>query len=151
MTHEFFQVLKKDHQEVLSLFDQIQQTPSTSVRTREDLFKKLAMELVPHLKSEERVYYPELREKKESHMEALKAIEEHRITEMVFNELNAMSKQEENFGAKLNVLKDVVKHHIDEEESKLFQITSDLLSREQIDHIAKSFKEEKEKIKSSMR
>lgn len=150
MTHEFFQLLQKDHQEIMNIFEQIEQVPISSVRTREDMFKQLNRVLIPHMKGEERAFYPELAEKQESHIDALKAMQEHHVTELVFNELDRMPKQEDEWGPKLSVLKEIVQHHINEEESKIFKIAGELLNTDQLQNISRRFQDEKEQIKSSI-
>ena len=98
---EFFQMLKKDHEEVKGILGQLKETKEKESSKREDLFQKLREELVPHMKAEESAFYPPLMEKKEAREDAMEGIEEHHVSEMVFKELDKMPKGEDQCGAKM--------------------------------------------------
>ena len=70
MANQFFQTLKKDHEEVKEILEQLEETKENAVKKREELFQKLREELVPHMKAEEKTFYQPLMEKKEAREEA---------------------------------------------------------------------------------
>ena len=72
---------------------------------------------------------------------ALESYEEHHVGKMVLNELNKTGKDEEEWMPKVEVLKDVLEHHIEEEESKIFTEADQILSNEQEDQIAQQIEE----------
>jgi len=150
MHKEFFQTLQKDHEEVKGILKHLKETSARASKSREDLFSKLKKEIVPHMKSEEKVFYPALKEKKEAREDTLESIQEHHVAELVLNELDANPKNGEEWGAKLSVFKEIVEHHIEEEEEKIFQDARKELKEDEMERILKGFNEEKEKIKSSM-
>ena len=150
MANELFQMIQKDHQEVKDILKKIKKTGDGATKEREDLFSKLKMEITPHMKAEEKVFYPPLREKKEAREDALQAVEEHHITEIVLKELDGMSKDKEEWMAKLSVFMELVEHHIEEEESKVFKDAEQNLDDKQLQSIFNDFKQQKEQIKSSM-
>jgi hypothetical protein len=55
MHEQLFEQLKKDHQEVMALLEQIEELSERSFKKREDLFNQMKEELVPHLKAEKKV------------------------------------------------------------------------------------------------
>ena len=118
--NQFFQMLKKDHEEVKGILGLLKDAKESESKKREELFRKLREELVPHMKAEEITFYPPLLAKKEARDDAMEGMEEHHVSEMVLKELEKMSKGEEQWGAKMSVLKELVEHHIKEEESKIF-------------------------------
>jgi hemerythrin-like domain-containing protein len=89
-------------------------------------------------------------EKKDAREDTLESIEEHHVAEVVLKELEKMEKSEERWGAKMSVLKELVEHHIQEEESKIFPISEKVLDHDQMHKILKKFQEDKEKIKKSL-
>jgi hemerythrin-like domain-containing protein len=149
MHKEFFKLLRKDHKEVKDIFEELQETKGKPSQ-REKLFKKLKEEIKPHMKAEEHVFYPALKDNKEAREDVLEGIEEHHVAELVLNELEDLSPKEDQWAAKLSVLKELVEHHIEEEESKIFDDAEEVLSEDEMKKIMKKFEEEKEKVKSSM-
>ena len=50
-------MLKKDHEEVKEILGQLKETKESASKKREELFQKLKVELVPHMKAEESTFY----------------------------------------------------------------------------------------------
>jgi hemerythrin-like domain-containing protein len=149
--NEFFQMLKKDHKEVKEILAQLKETKEKESSKREDLFQKLREELVPHMKAEESAFYPPLMKKKEAREDAMEGIEEHHVSELVLKELEKMPKDEEGWGAKVGVFKELVEHHIKDEESKLFKSAEKALDSDDFKKIMKEFEQDKQKIKKKLK
>jgi len=147
----FFQMLKKDHEEVKNILSQLVETKESAPRKREELFQKLRVELVPHMKAEESTFYPPLLAKKESREDAMEGVEEHHVSEMVLKELETMQKGEDQWGAKMTVFKELVEHHIKDEQSKVFKSAEKALSNDEFQNIMKQFEQEKQAIKKNLR
>lgn len=149
MENQFFQLLKKDHRELKGILGQLKESKESAVKKREELFRKLTEELVPHMKAEEKTFYQPLAAKKEAREDAMEGIEEHHVAEMVFKELQKMEKGEDQWAAKLSVFKELVEHHIQEEERKIFKSAEKALGDDEIQNIMKQFEQEKQKIKKT--
>jgi len=149
--NEFFQMLKKDHEEVKGILGKLKETKESELKKREEVFLKLRIELVPHMKAEESVFYPPLMAKKESREDALEGVEEHHVSEMVLKELETTQKGEDIWGAKMAVFKELVEHHIKDEESKVFKSAEKALTQDDFEKIMKQFEQEKQKIKKNMK
>ena len=147
--NEFFQQLKKDHKVVAGILAQLKETENE--KKRDELFKKLKEELVPHMKAEEITFYQPLLAKKEAREDALEGVEEHHVSEMVFKELENTPKGEDQWGAKISVFKELVEHHIKDEESKVFKSAEKALDPDEIQAIMKKFDQEKLKIKKTLK
>jgi len=148
--NEFFQLLKKDHKVVKEILGQLEETDNKS-KKRDELFQKLKVELVPHMKAEEIAFYPPLIAKKDARDVALEGVEEHHVSDMVFKELETMPKDQDQWAAKLSVFKELVEHHIQEEEGQVFKATEEVLSEDKIQSIMKQFVEEKQKVKENLK
>ena len=146
--NEFFQMLKGDHLEVKGILGQL--TETKEAKKREQLFLKLRQELVPHMRAEESTFYPSLLAKKEAHEDALEGVEEHHVSDLVLKELEMMPKSEDHWGAKMAVFKELVEHHIKEEESKVFKSAEKALKPDELQSIMKKFDQEKQKIKKTL-
>jgi hemerythrin-like domain-containing protein len=149
--NQFFQMLKKDHEDVKNILGQLKETKESAPKKREDLFQKLREELVPHMKAEESTFYPPLLAKKESREDAMEGVEEHHVSEMVLKELEKMPKGEDQWGAKMGVFKELVEHHIKDEESKVFRSAEKALDQDEIQNIINKFEQEKQRIKKNLR
>jgi hemerythrin-like domain-containing protein len=151
MSHEFLQTLQKDHQEVKQILANLKNTSDRAMKTREDLFMNLKQELIPHMKGEEKHFYPSLKDNKEAREVTMESLEEHHVAETVLKELDKLSRDAENWGAKLKVFKEIVEHHIEEEEEELFKAAEDTLDEDDFDKIMTSFQDEKEKVKKTIK
>jgi len=151
MAHDdFINMIHEEHEMVMDMLEQIKQMPDSNYTGREEMFNKLKSELVPHMKGEEKAFYPVLRKHREAKEDALEALEEHHIAEVSMMELDRMSKQEEFWGAKLSVFKELIEHHIEEEESKVFKDARDYISHEQMQEILSSYQAEKQSTKEKV-
>ena len=135
-----FQLLKNDHQIVSGLFDQIE---SASGQAKTQLFNRLKSELDVHALIEEMIFYPALENKKESREITLEAYEEHKVVKDLLAELANGSSADEEWDAKLKVLRENVDHHVDEEEGELFDKANDVLSDEDLERIGEDMEAEK--------
>lgn len=142
-----FEEMTKDHKEVKEILKKMKGSSEGAVKTREKLYSQLKEELIPHMKAEEKVFYPALMEKKEARKNALEAIEEHGVAETVLRQLGDVPVKDEVWAAKLKVLKELIEHHIEEEEEEIFKIAEKALNKDEIKKVAHSFQEVKEKAK----
>ena len=150
MHKEFFELIHKDHEFFRNILGQLKQTQGTESKRREELFTKFKLEIEPHTKAEETVFYPPLQENNEFYDDVLESIEEHHVISLILGELDLMSKQGDQWRAKLRVGKEVVEHHILDEEDKIFGAASKILSREQMQAVLKDFVREKERLRSGL-
>ena len=149
--NQFFKMLKKDHEEVKGILGQLKETKESASKKREELFQKLKVELVPHMKAEESTFYPPLMVKKESREDALEGMEEHHVSDMVLKELETTQKGEDQWGAKMSVFKELVEHHVKEEEGKIFKTAAKALGEDEFQNIMKQFEQAKQKSKKNLK
>jgi hypothetical protein len=145
-----FELLKQDHEKVSDIFEKLDETTERGVKTREELFTRLKTELDIHAYIEETLLYPKLKEAKETHDITLEAVEEHKVVKRLLGELENMSKDREEWGAKLTVLKENVEHHVEEEEDEMFKDARKVLSQEQIDELGTRMEAAKQEQKKKM-
>jgi len=114
---EATKLLRKQHEEVKGLFAQYGEGESRS--GKQALFDKIADALAAHSTIEERVFYPSvyvgpLKDQLEE------AVEEHLAAKRIIADLLKMGPEDEQFDAKMTVLKEAIEHHVEEEEGELF-------------------------------
>ncbi len=62
----------------------------------------------------------------------LEALEEHALVKGMLHELEVLDPKNETYNAKLQVLSELVKHHVKEEEGTMFPQAKQLLSTEEL-------------------
>jgi hemerythrin-like domain-containing protein len=120
------ELLKKQHREVRSLFKKIEGTEDGG--ERRELLDQITDALKAHTELEESVFYPAIRESgaKKAEEMVLEAFEEHHVVDLVLAEAPDLDPEAESFAAKMTVLKELVEHHIEEEEKEMFPLASKL-------------------------
>ena len=113
-----FEMLKKDHAKVKSLFDEFEE--AKDARTKERIVKETLLELDVHAKLEETLIYPTIREEMDDLDVMDEALEEHHVAHMLINELKRMTPRDARYEAKFTVLGESIKHHVKEEEDNMF-------------------------------
>jgi hemerythrin superfamily protein len=140
-----YELLKKDHQTIRSIFKELEQTSDRALKRREHLFSELNVELSLHALAEEKFLYPLLKEADETHALALEAIEEHRLVKRTLKELERGDKGSERWEARLKVLAELVEHHVGEEEKEMFGKCRKIISADLAEELAaevEAYKEE---------
>lgn len=135
-----FKLLKTDHKKVSQLFKQIESASANNRKAQ--LFSQLKDELDIHAHIEETLLYPALENKEESREITLEAYEEHKVVKDLLAELATQAPNDE-WDAKLTVLRENVEHHVEEEEGELFGKARKVLSRDQIERLGAEMEAEK--------
>jgi hemerythrin-like domain-containing protein len=146
---DVYEILKEDHETVAQLLKKLDKTSGETAEEREKLFLELKTELNLHTYVEELLFYPLLKDKKESKEITLEAYEEHRLVKSLLEELDDMSKDSEEWIAKFRVLKENVEHHVEEEEGELFTKARNVLSSEKANALGALIATEKANLKAS--
>jgi hemerythrin superfamily protein len=137
-------LLKQDHKTVESLFKKFEKTGENAHAAQRDLAEKIVRELSIHAAIEEQVFYPAIREAvPETEETVLESLEEHHIVKWVAAELAAMKPDHERFKAKMTVLIENVRHHVEEEEGELFPTVRKGMGRKALAEIGQAMEEAK--------
>ena len=114
-------LLKNDHKTVEGLFKKFEKAGPNAKKTKAQLAEQIIEELAVHAAIEEQVFYPAIREAvPDTEETVLESLEEHHIVKWVLSELDGMSPEDERFDAKVSVLIENVRHHVEEEEQEMF-------------------------------
>jgi hemerythrin superfamily protein len=110
------ELLKADHREVEGWFKEFEGTRSD--RRKQELADKICKALKVHTQIEEEIFYPAFLEAsgdKDMHHEAEV---EHKGAKRLIEEIEASSPDDDYFDAKVTVLSEMIKHHVNEEEQR---------------------------------
>lgn len=112
-------VLKRDHREVERLFKQYEKSKEDNA-AKQEIFQQIALELKVHTQIEEEIFYPESREFVKEQDTVNEAVVEHMSAKDLIAQLEAMEPSDEYYDAKVTVLKEMIEHHVEEEEQEYF-------------------------------
>jgi hemerythrin-like domain-containing protein len=142
-------LLKSDHVTVRRLLRELEGTTERAVKERERLLGEIERELKIHSQIEEELFYPTFKKAAEdTEAEDLfyEATEEHHVVDMVLPELKSTSPKAPEFGAKAKVLKELVEHHAQEEETEMFVKARKLLDDQQLRVLGEEMQARKETL-----
>jgi hemerythrin superfamily protein len=132
-------LLQRDHQEVERLFKQYEKLTERAQKSKQKIVEKIIRELAIHSAIEEMLFYPAVRTAalkatvrtlKEAGDTVLESLEEHHVVKWTLSELEKMNPEDERFDAKVQVLMESVRHHVEEEQEELFPKARRLLGQD---------------------
>lgn len=143
------QLLKNDHKTVKDLLEQLSATSTRAVKGRTALLHEIQVNLDAHVTIEEEIFYPAYRDAggKEQEKMYYEALEEHRAAEdLVLPDLLKTEPDSEQFSGRAKVLKELVEHHIEEEEEELFKQARQLLDKDTLQSLGETMAKRKEEV-----
>ena len=140
------ELLKKQHQEVARLFKAIESADSAA--DKKALFLDLASNLVGHDGIEREIFYPACEEAMGLNDELGEALVEHGVIEFSLYQANeALGK--DDFDFKVKVLKEMVEHHVEEEEEEFFPKAEKALGDDSLELLSEEMEEAFEDARAS--
>ena len=125
------QLLKADHKKVKELLAELAKTTTRAAKTRSELLAQIRVDLEVHATIEEEIFYPAFRKAgtKDDAKMYFEALEEHRAAgDLVLPDLLDTDVGSEQFSGRAKVLRELVEHHVKEEEEEMFKEAKKLLS-----------------------
>jgi hemerythrin-like domain-containing protein len=132
------EILKADHEKVKSILGQLSESTDRALKKRVELLDKLEMEISIHTRLEEEILYPAFKEAgtKEQDIMYFEAKEEHRtVDSLVLPDLKQTDPGTPEFAGRVKVVKELLEHHIEEEETEMFPQAKKLLGKEKLDDL----------------
>lgn len=147
------ELLKADHERVKAILSQLSESTERAVKKRVELLAKLEMEITIHTKLEEEILYPAFKEAggKEQEIMYYEAKEEHRTVDaLVLPDLKNTEPGTPEFSGRVKVVKELLEHHIEEEETEMFPQANKLLGKAKLDELGAQMEEMKAQYKKSL-
>ncbi len=143
---DIYDYLKKDHRKVSALFKKI--IEEQNISERQNLFLQIQEELELHADPEDKTFYQAMRKNSAGKKQIEHGEKEH---DAIKAALKNLSKIDPNdlalWFVYLGQLKQIVEHHVKEEESEFFKSAKKMISAKR----AKELPEEMEELKNKMR
>jgi hemerythrin-like domain-containing protein len=127
-------LLEQQHKRVKLIFKKLENGRAEAG----PLLTELANDLVAHMAIEHEIFYPAV--------EALdrdlisEAFEEHALGEIALKRLLSTDPEDENFKARVVAAKELIEHHVKEEEEELFPKVEKKLGDERLEELGKQMK-----------
>jgi hemerythrin-like domain-containing protein len=145
---DILDTLKQEHRDVAEMLEKL--VESTSAAERKNLLTAIKNALVPHLRAEEKVVYDAVLalRGKEQKIHGEEGYMEHGLGDKMLTSLGKMSDaMSPEFSAGAKVLKELVEHHVEEEEKSIWSDVEDNFSDEDRIAMNKKFLAAKQRVK----
>ncbi|WP_419709889.1 hemerythrin domain-containing protein [Pseudomonas sp. NFX224] len=146
-------ILKTDHERVKGILTQLNDSTERAVKKRTELVGKLEMEIMIHTRLEEEILYPAYKKAggKEQEVMYYEAKEEHRtVDSLVLPDLKTTDPASVEFSGRAKVVKELLEHHIEEEETEMFPQARKLLGKAELDELGKQMESMKASLKKEL-
>lgn len=111
-------LLTADHKAVSDLFAEYEK--ATSAAKKKQLVTEICTELTVHAQVEEEIFYPAVKKALKDTELVPEATVEHATLKALIAEVKDVQPNGEMFDAKIKVLSEYVKHHVEEEQEEMF-------------------------------
>jgi hemerythrin-like domain-containing protein len=136
-------IITADHRKVEALFEEYEALGDTAYQEKRATVDLIISELEAHTEMEETLVYPLLKDEFEEEDDAMveEAYAEHDVAKHLINELRSLDPEDEQFNAKVTVLRENIAHHVEEEETDLLPKAEETLSVEELAALGESIAE----------
>ncbi|MBF8730355.1 MULTISPECIES: hemerythrin domain-containing protein [Pseudomonas] len=145
------ELLIQDHETVKKLLEELSSTTERAVKKRSELLARIEQELQIHTALEEQILYPAIKQAggKEEEKMYYEAKEEHRtVDSLVLPDLLQTDTGTVEFAGRVKVMKELLEHHIEEEEGELFPTAKKLLGKQALDEMGVAMQAHKKMLKA---
>jgi hemerythrin-like domain-containing protein len=109
-------------------------------------FEDFVRHLIVHHTMEEKYFYDFLEQVVTARHDALEAVNEHHIIELIIKDAQGFPRDHENFPIKIEGLGEYTTHHLDEEEQEIFPMARQVFSDVDLNTLGDLFEEAKAKL-----
>ena len=142
---EIYEVLKKDHEELKIIFDELISL-SADDDYRYVLIEEIRNLLVPHSRAEESIFYNTLRAVNADKKIVFHGFQEHLEAETLLRTLQVMDRMNLEWKPIARKLQDSFLHHVQDEEGEIFDEARKVFTSEEATSMADAFLQLKPKI-----
>lgn len=146
-TTDILDTLHAEHEEVQGLLKEL--TESESAAEQKALLAKIKQALVPHTKAEEQVVYDRVAALKgeKQKIDGAEGYSEHALASATLMQLDKLQANTPEFKANAKVLKELVDHHVKEEERNIWSDVKENFSDAQREQMNREFLAAKKTIR----
>jgi hemerythrin superfamily protein len=127
-------LLESQHRKVEALFKKLEAGRSDPAEVLEELANSLAA----HMAIEQDIFYPMVKQIDDELVN--ESFEEHALAEVALKRLLLTDPEDESFDARVTALKELIEHHVKEEEEELFPEVEEKIDEEELSSVGKAMK-----------
>lgn len=143
-----FDIIVNDHENVKNIFHKLLISTTRAGKTREQQFARLRDEITRHMFAEEQSFYPFLMDHVDDREPLHEALEEHRSARIVLQDVEDTPVEDESWHPKLNVLHEQIDHHIQQEETDVFELAHEFVDEDVAHELGLKFQSLKKEAKA---
>lgn len=140
---DILSLIEADHRKVEELFAELE---SSDGKEAISLFNEIFKSLELHARSEELVFYPAMREYDGLENLIAEAESEHTAAKILLEQMKSFNPNDDEFQVKLGHLKESVMHHVQEEESEIFDAVRECMNEDELMSLGEEFQAVQPKI-----
>lgn len=146
---DILDTLQAEHDEVQSLLDQL--VDSDNGREQKSLVAKIKQALIPHSKAEEQVVYTPIAalSGEKAKIDGAEGFTEHALATATLMQLDKLTPNTPEFKADAKVLRELINHHVREEEKNIWAQVQENFSDAQREQMNRDFLAAKKLVKVS--
>ncbi len=133
-------LLESQHRKVEALFKKLENGRTDP----QVVLEELANSLAAHMAIEQEIFYPKVKEIDADVIN--ESYEEHAVAELALKRLLMTDPEEEAFMARVTTLKELIQHHVQEEEEELFPAVEKKVNEAQLAQLGKLMKARFEEV-----
>jgi len=137
--------IKMDHQKTMEHIAELEKRVQGRPSSDNPVFAPMKRELLGHMAAEEKLLYPVL--EKEMKQQIQDAIKEHDEVRQHLEHLTAGSMPEDEWARHLQMMKQGIQHHVQEEEGNLLPAARRMLGEEKIRELGPEFERAEKEFK----
>jgi hemerythrin superfamily protein len=139
MAQDAVALIKADHRKVEQLFREFEEAGDRAFKTTQRVVEEIIKELEVHATIEAKA-------RKDGKELVAEAVEEHHVVKVLLGELATMSAEDDAFDAKVTVLMENVRHHVEEEEEELLPQSEKVLGKEELTRLGEEMAARKRQL-----
>lgn len=132
--------LERQHRKVETLFKKLESGRSDKATVLEELSNDIAA----HMALEQELFYPAVMKVNEDLV--CESFEEHSMAELAMKRLRATDPDDDGFEARVQVAKELIEQHVDEEEEDLFPAVEDEMEEDELEELGAKLKARYEEV-----
>lgn len=138
-------LLKRQHRDVEKLFEALEEEEGRERKT--EIFDELAASLVGHDAIEREIFYPACEKAMGLNEQLGEAMVEHGVIEFSLYEAD-QAQGKSDFEFKVTVLKEMVEHHVEEEEKEFFPDVEEAIDDEELETLGQRMEQRFSAVRS---
>jgi hemerythrin-like domain-containing protein len=137
--------LTQQHREMDALFEKFENASKGAKKTKLQVCREVSDLLAVHATIEEKIFYPAAKDARTEEM-LQEAVEEHLSMKRIIADLVELDEIDDEAEAKMSVLREQKKHHVEEEDKELFPKARKLLDADELRELGEKMEEMAEEL-----